>query len=514
MTVNALLNRTGSLLTIPLSAYATASALAAVVLDSTTLRATITTNTGNLTINATSLAGKQDSLTACAPFSLSGSTLSNDTSSLQPLLGTGNPNIGVHVKLINNNSSLALVASGGLTATDQGSYVELSGATLQTDIAAKADTTYVNTQLGLKAATLIDNMGVGVPVLVAPCSSAISRITATANGPISVFNNLQANVELDTTDVLSKSAGVAPIQAVVENPGTRFYYLRTPATSSLAVSNGANHGAVAAFNYDGSSVLHGPVTANQSLTVPQNLTVSGNITTTAFPTALSQAANAQQVFTAVSPLSMTFDANSGQFKFEADLSTKQGQLNLGNDVTLNVGRGGVMLEDNSNDNTYGNGVTLRPLTNPTNGSIFAVRSSGQSCRLWVGQGIATSGINEFLAGYTATSGSERIASNYKHSLTSALARFGTPVEVTGDLTVSGTVTAASLAGGAATAMTSELATAKARQQDALTANRGCGNNVLNAALSARKLENIFEAGAVQAFAIYDPGNADHGNLQI
>ena len=160
-------------------------------------------------------------------------------------------------------------------------------------------------------------------MLVAPGSSAISRITATANGPINVFNNLQANVELDTTDVPSKSTDMAPLQAVVENPGTGYYYLRTPATSSLIVSNGANTGSVAAFNYDGSSVLHGPVTANQSLTVTQNLTVNGTITNTAFQTAVAQAAAAQPGFATISPLSMTLDVNTGQFRLEADLSAKQ-----------------------------------------------------------------------------------------------------------------------------------------------------------------------------------------------
>ena len=70
--------------------------------------------------------------------------------------------------------------------------------------------------------------------------------------------------------------------------------------------------------------------------------------------------------------------NTGQFNSEADLSVKQDLLREGNDVTLNVGQGSVMLEDNSKDNTNGAGVTLRALSNPTNGSIFAVRSSGQS----------------------------------------------------------------------------------------------------------------------------------------
>jgi len=66
--------------------------------------------------------------------------------------------------------------------------------------------------------------------------------------------------------------------------------------------------------------------------------------------------------------------------------------------TINVGRGNVLLENNSNDNTDGAGVTLRTEVNPTDGSIFAVRSAGNGARLWVGQSITTAGNNSFLVG--------------------------------------------------------------------------------------------------------------------
>ena len=70
---------------------------------------------------------------------LSGSTLETALAGKQPMLGTGNPNIGGHVKLIDNNTILAVVATDGITATNQGSYVELSGATLESSIASKQD---------------------------------------------------------------------------------------------------------------------------------------------------------------------------------------------------------------------------------------------------------------------------------------------------------------------------------------------------------------------------------------
>ena len=76
---------------------------------------------------------------------------------------------------------------------------------------------------------------------------------------------------------------------------------------------------MAAFNFDGSSVLHGPVTATQTVQVGQNLTVSGSIINAEFQTAAAQAAAAQPGFTTLSPLSMTLDLQSGEFKLGVDI---------------------------------------------------------------------------------------------------------------------------------------------------------------------------------------------------
>ena len=130
------------------------------------------------------------------------------------------------------------------------------------------------------------------------------------------------------------------MQEVVEDPGTGYSYLRTPATASLIVSSGANTGSVAAFSYDGSSVQHGPVTANQTRTLSQNLTVNGNILKTEFQAALAQASAAQPGFTTVSPLSATLDISSSEFRLEADLSAPQDLLSAGSEIMVDVGKGG------------------------------------------------------------------------------------------------------------------------------------------------------------------------------
>lgn len=75
-----------------------------------------------------------------------------------------------------------------------------------------------------------------------------------------------------------------------------------------------------------------------------------------------------------------------------------------NDVPtkLNVGRGDVYIENNTNDKVegVGSGITIRAGINPNNGSegevdsIFTVRSAGGVARLWVGQSRTSTGDNE------------------------------------------------------------------------------------------------------------------------
>jgi len=90
-------------------------------------------------------------------------------------------------------------------------------------------------------------------------------------------------------------------------------------------------------------------------------------------------------------------------------------------VEINVGRGPVYFEYNSNDNpdNVGAGITLRTSDNPgssttaAESSIFAVRSSGQAARFWVGQSVtAVPSSNYFCAGGGGSNGNESIISNY------------------------------------------------------------------------------------------------------
>lgn len=93
-----------------------------------------------------------------------------------------------------------------------------------------------------------------------------------------------------------------------------------------------------------------------------------------------------------------------------------GNTILDGQVKFDVGRGLVSWEENANDNADGAGVTLRTTSNPGgssgSGSIFAVRSSGQAARLWVGQNVTSAGTNDFAVG-TPTVGSEANAGLYR-----------------------------------------------------------------------------------------------------
>lgn len=87
-------------------------------------------------------------------------------------------------------------------------------------------------------------------------------------------------------------------------------------------------------------------------------------------------------------------------------------------VKINVDRGDVILENNAFDSADGGaGITLKTTANPTNGSIFSVRSSGDLSRLWVGQTITSAGNNDFYAGFTGARGQEYDPAKYNIMLT-------------------------------------------------------------------------------------------------
>lgn len=70
-------------------------------------------------------------------------------------------------------------------------------------------------------------------------------------------------------------------------------------------------------------------------------------------------------------------------------------MSSGSDFNVNVGRGTVYFENNSNDNVDGSGITLRTSSNPVNGSIFSIRSPGNGGRFWVGANLTSSAVNDF-----------------------------------------------------------------------------------------------------------------------
>lgn len=86
-------------------------------------------------------------------------------------------------------------------------------------------------------------------------------------------------------------------------------------------------------------------------------------------------------------------------------------------VKINVGRGDLYIENNEYDNFNGAGLTIKTTSNPVEGNIFSVRSSGDLCRLWVGQTVTSSGNNDFYAGFTGTRGQEFDSTKYNIMLT-------------------------------------------------------------------------------------------------
>ena len=481
----------------------------------------IASNAADISTNAAAIGAKQDSISVSAPITLSnGTVVGIDTSGLQSSLANRG---GSGAELLASNTIARVSGTGIINVSNDPNQqsnllIEADTSALQASLTVQAPLVLTNSNnLSINTSSLpgaLANRGGSGAALLA--SNTVARVSGTgiinvSNDPTDQDNLL---VEADTTTLQTSIASKAdqsdltPIQAVVQNTGNGYYYLRTPASSSLIVSNGANTGSVAAFNFDGSSVLHGDVN------VLGDLTCSGTLQGTArteIQTAINTAqAACQPAFTTASPLQMSLNVNTGNFTLEAVPGALQTSLDSGQDVTIDVGRGDVYLEDNANDNADGSGVTLRTSNNPTNGSMFAVRSSGNAARLWVGQSITTTGANDLLVSYAGSYGGEEDTTKYKHSLTSTLAKFGTPCEVTGDLTVSGSISAASLTGGAAT----QVSTALAGKQDTLTPLGGSGNNLLNSQVPAGKLANIFGIGAVEVAAIYNPGGTDHGNLQI
>ena len=124
------------------------------------------------------------------------------------------------------------------------------------------------------------------------------------------------------------------------------------------------------------------------------------------------------------------------------LDTKQNLLDSGSNFNIDVGRGNVQVVNSTHDNVDGAGITLKVSNNPTNGGMFAVRSSGGAARLWVGQSLTSSGLNDFgIWSSNGTTGDMSVATAYSHLFKQNSASLKGPVDITGDLTITGDFTA-------------------------------------------------------------------------
>jgi alpha-tubulin suppressor-like RCC1 family protein len=122
--------------------------------------------------------------------------------------------------------------------------------------------------------------------------------------------------------------------------------------------------------------------------------------------------------------------SNGDGYFRGDVKIDNNLIVYGTQNIFNVGRGDVYIENNAQDSVDGAGITIRASVNPSNGggSMFAVRSSGNACRLWVGQSITTVGANKFYAGFTGVNGEEGDTTKYNLN-----------IDQSGNLTTTGTI---------------------------------------------------------------------------
>jgi hypothetical protein len=162
---------------------------------------------------------------------------------------------------------------------------------------------------------------------------------------------------------------------------------------------------------------------------------SGNLTTTGTINSASAAEIGKLAGIGPTTIISQLNDKQGLLSDTTDVTVKDltvtGSTTIKN-TTIDVGRGDVYIENNTDDDDgVGAGITIRTSDNPTTGSIFSVRSSGDANRLWVGQSITTTGNNDFGVGNTSGNGGESILSGYKFQVDA----------VTGNVTTTGNVAA-------------------------------------------------------------------------
>ena len=316
--------------------------------------------------------------------------------SKQDQLATGNPSDPSHVKLLEGNAVKAVIATNGLTASNQGSYVELSGATLEGSIASKQDALTAGDPTGEHEKIL--HNGVVRSLKIDPPSYIEAGITLSAtDDAITLDYNMLSNSLTQRAWQVTLDPVLDVVTGPTENNG--YHYLNT-GSAGLAVRNGTVP--VFNFNIDGSSVAQGNLTVLGDTSVSSNLTVSGSILNAEFQTAVAQAAAAQPGFTTVSPLSMTLDVPSGEFRLGVDLAAAAPLWDAGELTNQNTGSANANYTTSQDRKitkhavTFTTAFTQPPIVLPNMRGNAAAHASID--RIWVEDGsVTTTGCNIVVA---------------------------------------------------------------------------------------------------------------------
>jgi cyclophilin family peptidyl-prolyl cis-trans isomerase len=226
----------------------------------------------------TQIDGKQDKVANVSDTEIG--YLSNVTSDIQAQLNQREPlytTISPIVKNLNlTTGDIELKLDSTVSTTDLNNIIGTTSG-VQSQLNAKQNILATGNPSDPDHVKILEN-GKIPAIMLYPPSAANAGITLdTAMNPGAI--TIDYSVLQGTVAQRAWMSQVMALEEVVENPGNGYYYLRTPANSSLIVSNGDNTGSVAAFNFDGSSVLHG------------NVTILGNIKNTALTSQLNAKQN-------------------------------------------------------------------------------------------------------------------------------------------------------------------------------------------------------------------------------
>jgi hypothetical protein len=116
------------------------------------------------------------------------------------------------------------------------------------------------------------------------------------------------------------------------------------------------------------------------------------------------------------------------------------------ELTIDVGNGDVLMEDNALDGD-GPNFTLRPVSSPAStSSIFSIRNTNNTSKLWVGTENTTVGTNGFAVGFTGSAGNESNLNNYNIVLNSNGSMSASSINTTGNIVSAANISAAQATG--------------------------------------------------------------------